>query len=352
MCLFQKNTYNILPKADIDTAIPGPSFINGTTNVIEKDDECVLNHMDPLPHPRFLGCRRRHFLVHSLIYESIGRHIEQFGRNITKSSRESSFNDVLQHGFNSKVEKNGAGERKKIFTLPERDNIPLQSVTLIKTGVNLKHPFLKDIATTNSTRLDLQIRPSPVEKCVDFSERNLSDQDIESLLQLVGGHDIAGNAEDLCHGNGNLTLLHDTYKPQSIREERKIPKIVHMTSKTRCMTDKFEENINLWRFDDHSLFIHDDDAVNRLLDKAFVEFPLLQDVRHCIHSGAGLADLWYVSKEREQTSYQMTERDDTVTQNLHCIPKKSLPYFVHRRYVVLWVYGGLYTDIDVSGKET
>ncbi len=291
-----KNTYQILPKADIDT-VPGPSFINGTSDVIEKDDECVLNHMDPPPHPRFLGCRRRHFLVHSLIYKSIGRHIQQFGNSSMNSNRESSLNDVLQHGFKYSVGKNGVGERKKVFTLPERDNIPLQSVTLIKTA-DLKHPFLTDLATANSTWLDLQIRPSPVEECVNFSERNLSDQDIESLLQLVGGHDIAGNAEDPCHDNGNLTLLHDTYKPQSIREERKIPKIVHMTSKTRCMTDRFEENINLWRFDDHSLFIHDDDAVSRLLDKVFVEFPLLQDVRHCIHSGAGLADLWYVSKER------------------------------------------------------
>ncbi len=58
------------------------------------------------------------------------------------------------------------------------------------------------------------------------------------------------------------------------------------------MTDVFVKNIDLWRFGDHSLFIHDDDAVSRFMDEIFVEFPLLQDVRHCIHSGAGLADLW------------------------------------------------------------
>ncbi len=282
--------------------MPGTSFINGTTGVIAEDDECILDVMvptsgdqgEPTPHPRFLGCKRRHFFVHSLIFQSISAHISQFNSGIKFTSytkaRGSLLHRVLRHGFQYSIGKHRE-ERFKAFTSPQTDNVTLQSVTLIKAPDSLRHPFLTNFTSSNSTSLhvDLQIKPSPMEECVDMSEKNLSEHDIESLLQLVGGHDAV---KDTCNGNGNLTVMNDTYKSQSISNDRKIPKIVHMTSKTRCMTDRFVENINLWRFDDHSLFMHDDEAVNRLLEQVFVEFPLLQDVRHCIHSGAGLADLW------------------------------------------------------------
>jgi hypothetical protein len=46
---------------------------------------------------------------------------------------------------------------------------------------------------------------------------------------------------------------------------RKIPRVVHVTSRSRCMTKEFAENINKWRLKDHSLFMHDDDAMDKLL---------------------------------------------------------------------------------------
>lgn len=87
----------------------------------------------------------------------------------------------------------------------------------------------------------------------------------------------------------------------------KIPKIVHITSKSRCFTPNFVENIQKWEFPDHDMYIHDDEAVERLLSKHWPSFPHIPIARKCLRSGAGLADLW--------------------------------------RYLVLWEYGGIYTGV-------
>jgi mannosyltransferase OCH1-like enzyme len=94
----------------------------------------------------------------------------------------------------------------------------------------------------------------------------------------------------------------------SVASRRMIPKIVHMTSKSRCLTKAFTDNIQKWHFSDHSFYFHDDEAVDRLLNKHFESFPHISTARKCLRSGAATADLW--------------------------------------RYLVLWEYGGIYTDID------
>ena len=91
-----------------------------------------------------------------------------------------------------------------------------------------------------------------------------------------------------------------TYPPN-----RSIPNIIHMTSKSRCITSRVRENILQWKFEGYSIYFHDDAAVDRLLDKYFPAFPHLQIVKDCSISGAAKADIW--------------------------------------RYLVLWEYGGIYT---------
>ena len=81
-----------------------------------------------------------------------------------------------------------------------------------------------------------------------------------------------------------------------------------MTSKTRCMTKAFAANVDRWRIEGHSLFLHDDNAVDRFLNRWWPEFPNIHDVQNCMMPCAATADLW--------------------------------------RYVILWEYGGIYTDID------
>lgn len=99
------------------------------------------------------------------------------------------------------------------------------------------------------------------------------------------------------------TILHDDHG-------RRIPKMIHMTSKTRCATIEVIENINQWRLAGHSLYFHDDAAVQRLTDHPITQqlFPMLNETLKCVTNGMTKADLW--------------------------------------RYLVLFVYGGIYADID------
>jgi hypothetical protein len=96
-----------------------------------------------------------------------------------------------------------------------------------------------------------------------------------------------------------------------------IPRVVHVASRSRCMTAAYADNLQLWRFANHSLRVHDDAAVNQLLwgsdshDWARY-FPRLNQALHCLPrngaSSPSKADLW--------------------------------------RYLQLWHTGGVYTDID------
>ena len=123
-----------------------------------------------------------------------------------------------------------------------------------------------------------------------------------TILELVGSIDNYTCPE-------GLVVVEDTIDPSFYEEsERKIPKVIHFTSKTRCMTPEFAANVDKWRLPGHSVFIHDDDAVDMLINRWWPEFPQLHDTLKCMLPGASMADLW--------------------------------------RYLFLWVFGGIYTDID------
>ncbi|KAG7369607.1 glycosyltransferase sugar-binding protein containing DXD motif [Nitzschia inconspicua] len=112
---------------------------------------------------------------------------------------------------------------------------------------------------------------------------------------------------------GNSLFKSSTVLDPSITHPpgRKIPKIVHITTKTRCMPSVMHQNLDRWKFPDHNLYIHDDAAVERLLFETYwPEFPHLNLLRPCMISGAAMADLW--------------------------------------RYLVLYEYGGIYTDMDAA----
>jgi hypothetical protein len=93
---------------------------------------------------------------------------------------------------------------------------------------------------------------------------------------------------------------------------RLIPKVIHVTSRSRCLPTVFADNLQLWKdaLPDHSFLFHNDAAMERLLyEKSTDLFPHLESVlRYCSVSVAARADLW--------------------------------------RALVLYEYGGVYTDID------
>jgi mannosyltransferase OCH1-like enzyme len=100
-----------------------------------------------------------------------------------------------------------------------------------------------------------------------------------------------------------LTFMEDKIVPHAW--QRKIPYIIHVTGKTRCLSHTFMVNLNKWKLENHSFYFHDEDAMDRLLNENWPEFPQLKMMQNCMVSGAAKADLW--------------------------------------RYLVLYRYGGIYT---------
>jgi Glycosyltransferase sugar-binding region containing DXD motif len=93
----------------------------------------------------------------------------------------------------------------------------------------------------------------------------------------------------------------------------RIPKIVHQTSKSRCLTKMFARVSEPWRsLEGYDYYLHDDNAMIQLLLSHLDEFPMLHDLvqASCLPHGTLKADVW--------------------------------------RYLVLWHYGGIYADIDTQ----
>jgi len=120
--------------------------------------------------------------------------------------------------------------------------------------------------------------------------------------------------ENSCPNSGlflfNDTVILDTLDDRASRG-RRIPKIIHVTSKTRCMPQEFISVLQEWttKLPDHSFFFHNQQAMEYFLfEKSWPEFPHLSQVLRCTKGGAGMADVW--------------------------------------RALMLYEYGGIYTDID------
>ena len=92
---------------------------------------------------------------------------------------------------------------------------------------------------------------------------------------------------------------------------RNIPRILHVSMKSRCLPPDLAKSMDLWQeaLPNYSIFFHDDDAVDRLIEQDWPEFPHLQLALNCVkNKGAMKIDVW--------------------------------------RILVLYRYGGIYTDID------
>ena len=92
---------------------------------------------------------------------------------------------------------------------------------------------------------------------------------------------------------------------------RKIPKVIHLSMRSRCLPKDLIQRIERWaeQFPSYSIFFHDDDAVARLIQQEWKEFPDLPRAMHCVLSkGAMTIDIW--------------------------------------RVLILYKYGGVYSDID------
>lgn len=132
------------------------------------------------------------------------------------------------------------------------------------------------------------------------------------LQDLVSSHKKYSCPDGLIYVEDHILPNNITHPPG-----RRIPHLLHITTKSRCMTESFAHNVNKWKQrlgSKYSIYIHDDDAVNKFVyQKQWMEFPELKEVMACITAGAAKADVW--------------------------------------RYVMIWEYGGVYTDMDSSPNK-
>lgn len=70
-------------------------------------------------------------------------------------------------------------------------------------------------------------------------------------------------------------------------EGRKIPKIVHQTGETKCLTKAFYDNAVKWSLEGYSYYFHDAAAKRRLLQKYWLLFPQLQNSFECLKNAGG-----------------------------------------------------------------
>ena len=102
---------------------------------------------------------------------------------------------------------------------------------------------------------------------------------------------------------------------------RKIPRILHVSFNNRCVPNDLADSITRWQraLPDHSIFFHDDEAVQRLMG--------VENQKD--------SQLWHLSKDFPE-----------LRNNMRCVKFKGAMLIDIWRVLILWTYGGLYTDID------
>jgi len=92
---------------------------------------------------------------------------------------------------------------------------------------------------------------------------------------------------------------------------RKIPRTIHASFNSRCLPPDLHDAMERWKqaLPRHSFYFHDDEAVDRLFSLPWKEFPQLKTLMRCVRfKGAMKIDIW--------------------------------------RILIIYKYGGIYTDID------
>lgn len=160
----------------------------------------------------------------------------------------------------------------------------------------------KHITTSNNSFVNDKMR---IEQ---MKERTDEDGDFITQLQiLTRGHE--RRTSKSCPQP--LILFQNKIVPINQTEQRFIPKILHLSMKSTCIPRDIQEYIDLWAeaLPSYSIFLHDDEAVQSLIQESFHEFPNLKRAMNCVfYKGAMTIDIW--------------------------------------RILILYKYGGVYSDID------
>lgn len=150
-----------------------------------------------------------------------------------------------------------------------------------------------------------------VDKPSDEIQRPLENY-LHSLRQDLTLEELTGNPRvGSISCPSPLIPIYDRVVNQFGLPPRKIPRNIHVSMKDRCMPPDIVDATLAWKeaFPYHSFYFHDDNAVDRLFSLEWQEFPHLNKFMKCVRfKGAMKIDIW--------------------------------------RLLVVYRYGGIYTDID------
>ena len=300
---------------DIDH-VPGTGFLNGT--LLDPDKQYgkkrhfIIEDDESHPYPRFVAAEPGHYANFGGIILTVAMQYRQHVFNSTAYGNYTSMrNDVYKRTAYTFMGR----KRKQVI---EHKHLANSHMLGIVTTTRTAGKMLIQTPTNEKSMDIIQFTSDDgdgLKKCVDLT--NDSNQiDVEALLSVTGGiQDI--NAESAKSADATAAscpedqiYMHNKFVPDSVNQNgRKVPKIIHMTSKNKCFTKKYSDNADLWKFEGYSFFMHDDAAVQRLIhSKEWSEFPLLKEAAPCLTFGAMKADYW--------------------------------------RYLATWEFGGIYTDMD------
>jgi len=278
-----------------ENIVPGKMF----ANIIENTDQGLflfnggINNKGNTFYSEYMAAAPAHPIIYTLLQKTVADLFIQYTNRsfilLTPKERKSAYFDfIMKYIFTNSAEPKG---RRMIYS-GMNQSVTIMNITNEESQYFLHASFPHILELGDSEATDAA--------CLDWNE--LKDETtISSLQTLVHSSQVRKCVDGLYY-------IQDIVNPQSISPSRKIPKIIHLTSKTRCVTKAFADNVKTWYFDGYSVFLHDDEAIARLYSRDWPEFPLLKDTINCITSGAGFADIW--------------------------------------RYLILWKYGGIYTDLD------
>ena len=114
----------------------------------------------------------------------------------------------------------------------------------------------------------------------------------------------------ICRGN-----LVPVKNVPTVPSKSRIPRIIHQTSKSRCITKNLSNSVSTWKaLDDYAYCFHDDDDIRNFFNSR--DWSMFFPFKHmlpCIKYGAVLSDIW--------------------------------------RYLFLWEFGGIYADLDSATNQ-
>ena len=289
-------------------------FVDGTMRSMQDEYYIELE----AEYPRFIAAAPRSVYIYINMQLSIANQYQQFSFNKTS---EELYNQNRNSVYQLPFAKDSFATRSEAHVLVQRNPQPGFNSSNAIYSSRLPNGFLTHTPFSEivmerirlGEAFDTNGREEVFKQCVDFTDTSFR-VDYEDLIQVAGG----SNAKPKVPCPTNLTFQVNSFAINSIMSSnvtRKIPKIVHMTSKGRCFTKAFADNIKKWTLPGYSFVLHDDEAVDKLFHNyEWSEFPLLRQILTCLTSGAMKADLW--------------------------------------RYLALWKWGGVYTDMDnAPGRE-